>query len=107
MKALLISILLLGAQAHASNAFETLRQVLNGAPWRRMNIYGRTDADMLLFYVEVSDYYGYQAPMYPRVYGYCWNDAPVAPAPAPVPAPGPAPQPKPAPAPPGAEQPLP
>jgi hypothetical protein len=52
------------------------RQVINGPGWKRMNIYGRTDADMLLFYVEVSDYYGYQAPMYPRVYGYCWNDAP-------------------------------
>lgn len=49
-------------------------QVLNGPPWRRMNIYGRTDTDMLLFYVETSNYYGYQAPMYPRVYGYCWNE---------------------------------
>jgi len=54
------------------------RQVINGQPWKRMNIYGRTDKDMLLFYVEMSDYYGYQAPMYPRVYGYCWNDAPTS-----------------------------
>jgi len=52
-----------------------LRQTLDGPPWRHMNIFGRTDQDMLLFYVEVSDYYGPQAPMYPVVFGYCWNDA--------------------------------
>lgn len=51
------------------------RQVLNGPPWRRMNIYGRTDSGMLLFYVEDSPHYGYYAPMHPRVYGYCWNES--------------------------------
>lgn len=53
-----------------------LMQTLDGPPWAHMNIYGRVDTDMLLFYVESSNYYGPQAPMYPRVYGYCWNDAP-------------------------------
>jgi len=52
-----------------------LIQVLNGPPWRRMNTYGRLDGDFLLFHVEVSDQYGYYAPMYPRVYGYCWNES--------------------------------
>lgn len=54
-----------------------LLQTIDGPPWRRMNVYGRmdhTNADMLLFFVEISDYYGPMAPMYPRVYGYCWND---------------------------------
>ncbi|WP_413290533.1 hypothetical protein [Bdellovibrio sp. HCB337] len=50
------------------------RQVLDGPPWRHMNIYGRTGQDMMFFYVEISNMYGPQAPMYPRVYGYCWND---------------------------------
>ena len=64
------------------------RQVLDGPPWRRMNIYGRTDTNMLLFFVEVSDFYGYQAPMYPRVYGYCWHNEPSGvEQPLPVPAP--------------------
>lgn len=58
------------------------RQILDGYPWRHMNIYGRTDRDMLLFYVELSDFYGPQAPMSPRVYGYCWND-PMNPLPIP------------------------
>lgn len=49
-------------------------QALDAYPWRHVNIYGRVDRDMLLFYVENSDYYGPQAPMYPRVYGYCWNE---------------------------------
>lgn len=56
-----------------------LKQSIDGPPWRRMNIYGRIDETndpMLLFYVEVSDYYGPMAPMYPRVYGYCWNNNP-------------------------------
>jgi len=56
-----------------------LVQTIDGPPWRRMNIYGRMDhrnTDILLFHVEVSDYYGPMAPMYPRVYGYCWNDTP-------------------------------
>lgn len=56
-----------------------LMQSLDGPPWRRMNVYGRVDSqkdDMLLFYVEISDYYGPMAPMYPRVYGYCWNNTP-------------------------------
>jgi hypothetical protein len=50
------------------------KQTLDGPPWRHLNTYGRLDRDMLLFYVENSDYYGPQAPMYPRVYGYCWNE---------------------------------
>lgn len=59
-----------------------LKQSLDGPPWRRMNIYGRTDRDMLLFHVEVSDFYGPQAPMYPRVFGYCWNEvSPIPPNP--------------------------
>lgn len=49
-------------------------QTLDGPPWRHMNILGRTERNMLLFYVEMSDYYGPLAPMYPRVYGYCWNN---------------------------------
>lgn len=50
------------------------RQSLDGPPWRHMNIYGRVDQDMLFFFVELSNYSGPQAPMYPQVYGYCWND---------------------------------
>lgn len=51
------------------------KQVLDGPPWKHMSISGKTDHDMLLFYVENSDYPGFQAPMFPRVYGYCWNDS--------------------------------
>lgn len=49
-------------------------QSLDGPPWRHLNIYGRVDVNMLFFHVELSDYYGPQAPMYPRVYGYCWTE---------------------------------
>ncbi|MGZ3795373.1 MAG: hypothetical protein ACXVB1_03365 [Pseudobdellovibrionaceae bacterium] len=51
-------------------------QTLDGPPWRHMNILGKLDREMLLFSVEMSDFYGPQAPMYPRVYGYCWNTVP-------------------------------
>jgi hypothetical protein len=55
-----------------------LKQIIDGSPWRRMNIYGRVNQSkepLLLFFVETSNYYGPMAPMYPWVYGYCWNNS--------------------------------
>lgn len=61
----------------SSYILETKRnfvQALNGPPWRPMNIYGRTDDEMLFFRVDISDFQGPNAPLYERVYGYCWNE---------------------------------
>lgn len=52
----------------------TFVQTLDGPPWRRVNVLGRVHEEMLLFRVDLSDYQGPQAPMYERVYGYCWNN---------------------------------
>jgi len=49
------------------------KQTLDGPGWTRMDIYGKTENGMLFFMVAVSPFQGPQAPMTPRVYGYCWN----------------------------------